>query len=977
MTVPQPSAKLANPKFSLNLLLSFFALTATFLAQAQVRVLTHHNDNARTGQNLNESTLTPANVNSTTFGRLFTIPVDGKVDAEPLYVGGLSIPNNGIHNTLFVATEHDSVYAFDADSATQLWKSSMLKSGETTSGNLGCVDVTPEIGVTSTPVIDLASGLHGTIYVVAMSVDSSSSYHQRLHALDITSGAEQFGGPVDITGSFSAHNSTVTFDPAKYKARPGLLLLNGLIYIAFSSHCDSLPYTGWLLAYNESTLAQSTIFNIEPNGTQASFWASGSGLAADAAGNIYAISGNGTFDTTLDANLFPSLGDFGNAFIKFSTASNHLAVADYFTMFNTVSESDGDTDFGSGGVLLLPDMRDAGNNLKQLAVGAGKDKNIYLVDRNNLGKFNLSDNNNIYQELPNGLGGRGSFGMAAYFNNSIYYGAAGDYMRQFTFTNARLNATPASMTTFGFTYPGTTPSVSANGTGSGIVWAAENSSSPNPAVLHALNPANLATEYYNSNQAANLRDFFGFGNKFVTPMIANGKVYVGTTTGVGVFGLLGAPSALYLNPNSGGGLNQTFTTVYTDPNGAADIQVTYFDVGGQGSQLSCFVAYVQSSNALYLFKDDNSGVLGPITPGTANTVSNNQCTLSGAAGAASTSGRTLTLPLSISFKAGFARPRGVYALAQNYNGVHSGWQFVGMWTPAPAAVSAVAVAPNSGGGAGPQTFTAIYSDPSGASDLQVAYLDFGLSPYTSGSCIAAYVPASNALYLLNDNPGSGAMGPIMAGTNSTLTNTQCALSGSGGLASSAGNNLTAPFSITFNAGFTGATNIWGAAQNYSGVLSAWTMLGTWTPTAAPFAPLSVSPNPSNGTSPQIFRPMYSDPNGALDLQVVYLDFGASPFASGSCIAAYVSANNTLYLFNDNPSTGALGPLTAGTNSTLSNTQCTLSGSGGLASARGNDLTAPFSITFKAGFTGSQKIWGLAQKYSGAQSAWTMLGTWAP
>ncbi len=812
-----------RPLFSL-----LFALSAAFTAQAQVRVLTHHNDNARTGQNLNEGSLTPANVNPNSFGKLFTITVDGKVDAEPLYVAGLSIPTNGAHNTLIVATEHDSVYGFDADSGVQLWKVSMLKNGETPSDTRGCSQVTPEIGVTSTPVIDLASGPHGTVYVVAMSKDTSA-YHQRLHALDITSGAEEFGGPVDITGTFSAHNSTVTFDPKQYKARPGLLLSNGLVYVGFSSHCDAGPYTGWLMGYNESSLAQTTIFNIEPNGSQAAFWASGSGLAADASGNIYAISGNGTFDTTLDSNLFPSLGDFGNAFIKFSTAGNHLAVTDYFTMFNTVSESNGDTDFGSGGALVLPDMRDAGNNIKQLAVGAGKDKKIYLVDRNNLGKFNVSNNNNIYQELPGALSGGGSFGMPAYFNNSIYYGAAGDVLRQFTFTNAKLNSSPASMTTFGFTYPGTTPSVSANGTANGIIWAAENSSSPNPAVLHAFNPANLATEYYSSNQAANSRDHFGTGNKYITPMIANGKVYVGTTTGVGVFGLLGAPSALYLSPNSGGGVNQTFTAAYTDPNGAADLQVTYLNFGGQGSSNSCFIAYVRSSDLLYLFTDDNRGVLGPVTPGTNNTVSNGQCTLSGAGGVALISGNTLSLPLSISFKPGFTGPRGVYALAQSYSGLQGGWQFVGTWTPAPASLSAVSVSPNSGSGPGPQTFSAVYSDPSGASDLQVTYLDIGSSLFASGSCIVAYVPAGNSLYLFNDNPSTGATGPIMAGTNSTLANTQCTLSGSGGVATPAGNNLTTPFSITFHGGFTGTKNVWGLAQSYSGTQSAWTMLGSWTP----------------------------------------------------------------------------------------------------------------------------------------------------
>jgi hypothetical protein len=506
-------------------------------SSGSANVLTYHNNNARDGLNAQETVLTPANVNSTDFGKLAFFPVDGKVDAQPLYVSSLSI-NGGAHNVLYAATEHDSVYAFDADSGQVLWQVSLLGSGETSSDDRGCDQVSPEIGITATPVIDSQAGAHGTIYVVAMSKDANGNYYQRLHALDLSNGAELPGSPVTVqakypgTGDNSA-NGYVVFDPAQYKERPGLLLLNGVVYTFWSSHCDVRPYTGWIIGYNEQTLAQASVFDITPNGNEASIWASGAAPAADSSGNIYFLAANGTFETTLDANGFPVNHDYGNAFIKLSTGGGTLAVADYFNMDNTEAESNADEDLGSGGALLLPAVTDASGTLRHLAVGAGKDQNIYVVDTTNMGKFNPNNNNAIYQEIPNGLGGP-EFGMPAYFNGTLYYGAVGDSIRAFPVTNARLATAPASQTANSFVYPGTTPSVSANGTADGIVWAVENS---NPAVLYAFDATNLAHELYDSNQAGT-RDQFGPGNKFITPTIANGKVFVGTTNGVAVFGLL-------------------------------------------------------------------------------------------------------------------------------------------------------------------------------------------------------------------------------------------------------------------------------------------------------------------------------------------------------------------------------------------------------------------------------------------------------
>ena len=553
-------------------------------------VLTWHNDNARTGQNLQETILTPTNVNPSTFGKLFVIPVDGKVDAQPLYLKALAIPGQGTHNALYVATENDSVYAFDADTGRTLWHVSLLVTGETPSDHRGgCTQVLPQIGITATPAIDRALGPHGTVYVVAMSRNGKGplQYFQRLHALDVTTGGEEFGGPAEIRAAYpgtgdESRNGQVLFNPAQYKERPGLLLVNHTVITTWSSHCDFRPYTGWVIAYDERTLRQTAVLNLTPNGHEGAIWSSGAGPAADSAGNIYLLDGNGTFDNTLNTDGFPSRGDYGNAFLKLSHTDRGLSVADYFNMFNTAKESRTDQDLGSGGAMVLPDVsahtdaesrqqtgvRDsvlrirgnpepAGRSLLRtpnpeprnpvfpppgdtgtlhLAVGAGKDRNIYLVDRDHMGKFH-PDRNAIYQELPKALSGE-EFGSPAWFDGRIYYGAVGDSIRAFRLADGKLVAQPVSKTRNTFVYPGATPSVSANASSNGVVWAVE---STNHAVLRAYDAGDLSRELYNSNMAPSHRDRFGEGNKFIVPTIANGKVYVGTTDGVGVFGLLGQP----------------------------------------------------------------------------------------------------------------------------------------------------------------------------------------------------------------------------------------------------------------------------------------------------------------------------------------------------------------------------------------------------------------------------------------------------
>jgi outer membrane protein assembly factor BamB len=518
--------------------LCFCALSGASRLVAQ-DVLTWHNDNARTGQNLEETILTPQNVSPRTFGKLFVIHVDGKVDAEPLYVARIKIPNKGLRNVLFVATEHDSLYAFDADSGEQFWHLRLLELSEAPS-SVHCGQIQPEIGITATPVIDLHRGPGGTIYVVSLSTDRQGRFIHRLHALDLRTGEEEFGGPVDIQARFpgtgaGSQAGTEIFDPKQYAERAALLLLNGVVYTTWTSHCDIDPYTGWIIAYNAQTLKQTGVLDITPNGEKGAIWQSGAGPAADAQGSVYLEAANGTFDTVLDAKGFPSQGDFGNSFVKISTSGERLFVADYFTMFDVEAENAVDMDLGSGGPLVLPDMTDDSGKTFRLVVGVGKDRNIYLANRDAMGKFNPIGNQNIYQELIKPLKGTFYRGAPAYFDGRLYCSSVDDPVLEFRFANARLVETPVSHTATKFVYPGVIPSISADGSRNGIVWASENGDT---AVLHAYDATDLAHELYNSNQNPSGRDHFGTGNKFITPMVAHGKVYVGTTDGVGVFGLL-------------------------------------------------------------------------------------------------------------------------------------------------------------------------------------------------------------------------------------------------------------------------------------------------------------------------------------------------------------------------------------------------------------------------------------------------------
>jgi hypothetical protein len=528
--------------------LVWLCVTLAGYSAAQTSVTTYHNNKQRTGANILETTLTPSNVNSSTFGKLFSQPVDGFVHAQPLYVPNVSIPGKGVHNVIYVATMNDSVYAFDADSkagsnAKPLWQASFINTliGITPipSVDIACGDlITPKIGIMSTPVIDLVGG---TLYVVARTKESGE-YVQRLHALDITTGAEKFGGPTVIaatvqgTGTGSV-DGLITFDPKIQNQRAALLLQNGLVYIAWGSHCDQGAFHGWLMGYDYKALVPRVVWMTTPNGTDGAIWESGSGPAADTK-SVYIPVANGTFDASTGGN------DYGQTLVKLSAPNlGVLSVEDYFTPFNGPNLNKGDWDLGSGGAMLLSDQP-LGPHLHLLIQG-DKRGNIYLVDRDNMGQFNPLNNHQIVQSLP--LATKGMWNSPAWWSNHIYFGGAGDTLKAFALNPVKglMAPVPTSQTTKTFNYPGTTPSVSANQTSNAILWAVDNSLFKAPygnAVLYAYDATNLANELYDSNQNL-VRDNPGLAVKFTVPTIANGKVYVGTRNRISVYGLLPVASA--------------------------------------------------------------------------------------------------------------------------------------------------------------------------------------------------------------------------------------------------------------------------------------------------------------------------------------------------------------------------------------------------------------------------------------------------
>ena len=531
---------------------SALALACLFAssALAEVNVLTHHNDNTRNGLNTNETVLTVARVNTASFGKIFAYQVDGYVYAQPLYVSNLNIPGLGARNVVFVATQHNSVYALDADSRSGpnnglLWQVNLGPSAATPTLDFGnrfgaFTTIVPEVGITGTPVIDLASG---NLYVDTFTHEGSNYIH-KLHALSITNGAERSFSPATVAAAVpgigvGSSNGAVRFEARQQIQRAALTLVNGIVYVAYAGYDDTDPYHGWIIGYNAANLQQLTnyVFNTTPNSSIAAFgphageggiWMAGAGLSADVANSLYFGVGNGSFNATNAAGK-----EFGDSFIRLST-SGQLAVADYFTPYNQAFLADNDIDVGSGGLLLLPDQP---GPFPRLMLGGGKQGTVYLINRDMMTVGNEHYNrtsavDHVVQTLA--LGGP-VFHTPAYFNSSVYFIASGDVPAAFSVVNGRLSTFPTSTASRTFAYPGATPTVSANGNRDGIVWALRMGT---PGLLTAYNATNLASEIYTSDQAAGGRDTLTNGVKFSLPTVANGKVYVGGQYALSVFGIL-------------------------------------------------------------------------------------------------------------------------------------------------------------------------------------------------------------------------------------------------------------------------------------------------------------------------------------------------------------------------------------------------------------------------------------------------------
>ena len=507
---------------------------------------TYHNDNMRTGQNLNETVLSPGNVNSAQFGKIFSFPVDGKIYAQPLYVSHV-IMKGKVHNVVYVVTEHDSVYAFDADNVQSqpLWKASFINAAAgittLTIGDSGIVDITcdsmsPEVGVTGTPVIDRPNN---TIYLVARTKEvsgSTTTFVQRLHALDITNGNERPHSPVTIqakapgNGVGSDGQGNVLFDPLTNNQRPGLLLLNGTVYITWASFCDPRSYHGWVMGYDAKSLQQLTVFTTTPNGSRGGIWASGAAPAADLNGNIYFATGNGTFDGNLGGT------DYSQSILKLATGGGSLNLVDYFAPFNAYFINPPDLDLGAGGVTLIPDQPIAPTHL---LVGGGKQGTVYLLDRDNMGQSNSSNDNQIVSSLIHAVGGasagdHGIWPKGAYWQHQIYYVGTGDVPKAYRLYNGQLSTSPVSQAVPFFGYPGGLPAISSEQARNGIVWVVwEGTVQHAGAVLYAFDAADLSVRLYASTGVGT-----GRGIQFGIPTVANGKVYVGTASELDVFGLL-------------------------------------------------------------------------------------------------------------------------------------------------------------------------------------------------------------------------------------------------------------------------------------------------------------------------------------------------------------------------------------------------------------------------------------------------------
>jgi Putative binding domain, N-terminal len=911
-------AELLVPYCSLATLFALLIWSATTV-DAQ-NVVTFHNDNARTGQDLNETLLTPANVNTSQFGKLFTYSVDGQVYAQPLYLANVRIPGQGVHNVVYVATEHDGLYAFDADSnqganATPLWYHSFLDpaNGVTSfpsSDAFGCGQITPELGISGTPVIDTTTG---TLYVVVTTKEVSGSttkYVHRLHAVDVSTGNERPNSPVAVNASITynvgGQGKTVTWNPHDYKQRPGLLLLNGKVYAGFGSHCDEstagTPYHGWLIGYDATTLAQVSIWNTSPNGSEAALWNSGAGPAADASGNIYLMTANGTFDAN-QGSVTTGYGDYGDSFVKLSTQSGLTVPTNgSYTVSDQATEAGHDLDLGSGGLMLLP--ASVGSTAHpSLFTGAGKEGKLYLIDASNLGGYNATNNDANAVQVVSGLGS--VFSMPAYFNGNVYVAASADYLREYPIAAGNYGSLAHQSTaTFGF--PGATPSISANGTTQGIVWILEAGN-----YLHAFNATSLTQLYYSGAMAG--RDSLGSYVKFSVPSIANGKVYAGTQNSLAVYGLLPTNCTYTVTPGA---------KSFTEATGKGSISV-------QSSAADC--TWTATSNADWLQVTSGSSGAG-----------------SGAV---------------------------AFTVQGNAEGPRSGSLTVGGQTITFTQSGAIDTASPTNGSGLSQTFVFTFTDGKGVADISVA--NVLINTYLDGrnACYIAYSEPGKILYLVSD-AGTSLLPAITLGGSGSTSNSQCTIESNGSSATTSGNTLTLTLNIAFSSNFAGDHVFYTAQQDIVTSNSGWQAVVAWgvpRATSQSPAPVSVTPGSGSGLS-QMFTATFTDANGTSDFGVINLLVNQALDGANACYLAYSQPANALFLVNDTGS--QLSPaLTPGGQGSIQNSQCTLNGPTSSVTRSGDTLTLNLDMSFSSGFGGTRIIYLAAGTVAGANSGWAPLGTW--
>lgn len=575
-------SKSARIIFSTALLLCL-ALVSTSFAQAPFP--TSLADNARTAANTNETLLSPSNVNKNDFGRLFSFPTDYVAQAQPLYVPNLDIPGKGVHNVVFVVTMKDTVYAFDAesntgDNATPLWSVNFTDPGNgvtTASGaNLPCGNEGGflEEGILATPAIDVTTS---TMYLVAKTLDSGTVVH-RLHALDLATGQEKLGGPVVLAATSTSKAGHVTvFNSLHQKNRPGELLMNGVVYLGFGSNGCNDSNTGWVLAYDATTLQQTGIFNTNPDHGLTSIWQSGGGLAADDAGNLYPLTSEGNFDIDTGGE------GYTEAVLRLSGSS--LDLTDFFIPWDVAFINAHDMDLSGGSPVVLPDQE---GPFPHVIVAAGKQGTIYVLNRDNLGRYAPSDSQ-IIQELAGVIGQ--IRGGPAYWNGKLYFSAKGDPLKVFSVSGGMLSPAPVVQTSAKLT-GAHTPAISANGNTDGVVWVI------NGGGLFAYDAITLAM-LYNSKQQL-VRDALPTVGHFATQTVANGRVYIATRNSLEVYGLMH-----YMALTSGGGQSATVATALPAPIQVQAVQaysnvpfpgvtVTFSD-GGKGGIFSPSSAVTDAS----------------------------------------------------------------------------------------------------------------------------------------------------------------------------------------------------------------------------------------------------------------------------------------------------------------------------------------------------------------------------------------------